>query len=111
MSSSNGSPGTIACGSRAESRCVPFIAAPATCVTVPSGATSESRAIQFARVAFGGDRQDRAREAEDLEVFLERAAVVDEAEGVGAALVVRDVAPPHDRARRPRSRPRARSAS
>ena len=52
MSSPKASPGTISCGSRAEARCVPFMAAPVTCVTVPSGATSESRAIQFARVAF-----------------------------------------------------------
>jgi hypothetical protein len=38
-------------GARADSRWVPLKPAPATCVTVPSGATSESRTNQFARGA------------------------------------------------------------
>ena len=45
------SPGTSEAGARADSRWVPLNPAPATWVTVPSGATSEMRANQLARGA------------------------------------------------------------
>ena len=45
----NVSPATRSSGSRAECLCVPLNAAPATCVTCPSGDTSEMRSTQLAR--------------------------------------------------------------
>ena len=47
-------------------------------------------------VARGGHLQHGPRQPQDLGVLGKGLAVVDQAEGIGAALVVGDVAPPHD---------------
>jgi hypothetical protein len=51
MSNGKTSPGTMPSGSLVDFLCAPLMAAPATCVTCPSDATSEIRTTQLARVA------------------------------------------------------------
>ena len=85
--------------------------APATCVTVPSGATSEAR--DTSRRAAHRPRPGAARAAGpgSRRPPSSGARVVDEAEGIGRPLVRRHVAPPHAPDRRPRCRSSARSAA
>ena len=89
--------GTIAEGSRAETRWLPLRPAPATWVTVPSGATSDRRANQLARVALAATGSVARGRPRISRSSVKRYAVIDEAEGVGGSLIMRDVAPPHDR--------------
>src|SRR5580692_10417901 len=72
-------------GFAAESRCAPLCPAPVMSVTVPSGATSESRTNQSA----SGALDETCRQT-----FRHRSGIVNEAVGVNRPLVGGEIAPP-----------------
>ncbi len=76
---------------------MPLKPAPATRLTAPPGATSDSLANQFATGALELTLR-WAGETEDFKVFGKRFGLVDQCMGIRGPLVRRGVTPPHDRA-------------